>query len=104
MRIDLGGWALLLIAVAIAYFICLKASKEGTKLFKYGGYAIGVIILVISLILAISDVGARLRRRRVTPTRTRRTTRSLTVPEVPQLPSKTISVIEAEKAGSSTTK
>jgi hypothetical protein len=67
MRLDLGGWALLLIAMAIAYFVCLKADKEGTRLFKYGGYAIGVIILVISLILAISDVKTRFRRRRVAP-------------------------------------
>ncbi|MEA3306112.1 MAG: hypothetical protein U9R52_04785 [Candidatus Omnitrophota bacterium] len=64
MRVDLGAWALLLIAMAIAYFVCLKASKEGAKLFKYGGYAIGIIMLVISLILAITDVGSRMARRR----------------------------------------
>ena len=98
MRIDLGGWALLLIAVAIAYFVCLKASKEGTKLFQYGGYAIGVIILAISLILAISDIGTRIaRRRRVAPRRpatqaTRPTTRTRAqtqvIPKVPDLPQK----------------
>ena len=93
VRADLGAWALLLIAMAIGYFVCLKASKEGTKLFQYGGYAIGVIILAISLILAITDAGSRIaRRRRRTPQRTRTTTtRPATRPRVvrpaiPQLP------------------
>lgn len=92
-----------MIAIALAYFVCLKASKEGTKLFKNGGYIIGVIILVVSLILAISDLGNRIRRRRTMSRRTRRTTtRPTTIPRVtpperPTLPRKAIGVIEGEK-------
>ena len=86
IRVDLTGWALVLIAMAIAYFVCLKASKEGSKVFQYGGYAIGVIILVISLILAIGDI-ARMRPRRIPP---RRSGISPTIPrtqrEMPKLP------------------
>ena len=99
MRVDLGGWALLLIAMAIAYFVCLKASKEGTKLFQYGGYAIGVIILVISLILAISDVGSRISRRRRTAPRRSAVTRPTTRPrtQAPQIPKRAVTVPEAPK-------
>ncbi len=93
IRADLGAWALLLIAMAVGYFVCLKASKEGTKLFQYGGYAIGVIILAISLILAITDAGSRIaRRQRRMSQRIRRTTpRPTTKPRevrtaIPQLP------------------
>ncbi len=97
VRADLGAWALLLIAMAIAYFVCLKASKEGTKLFQYGGYAIGIIILAISLILAVSDVGSRIaRRRRTAPRRSTRTaprpTRTPRVirPQAPKVPTPTV--------------
>lgn len=94
MRVDLGGWGLLLIAMAIAYFVCLKASKEGTKLFQYGGYAIGIIILAISLILAISDVGSRIGRQRAM-SRRRKTIRPPTMPrmeppEMPKIPRRTV--------------
>lgn len=96
IRADLGAWALLLIAMAIAYFVCLKASKEGSKIFQYGGYAIGVIILAISLILAVADVGNRIARRRRAPARrTRRTiTRPTTAPKIPQLPRKAVGITE----------
>ena len=96
VRADLGAWALLLIAMAIAYFVCLKASKEGTKLFRIGGYTIGIIILAISLVLALGDIGSRIaRRRRVAPRRTRRTTTRPKTPTLPRRP--TIPVIPAEK-------
>jgi hypothetical protein len=93
IRADLGAWGLRLIAVALAYLVCLKASKEGTKLFQYGGYAIGVIILAISLMLAMGDVITRIKRnRRITRRPVTRTTRPTTTPrvrtqELPRVPS-----------------
>ena len=100
IRADLGAWGLLLIAVALAYFVCLKASKEGTKLFQYGGYAIGVIILAISLMLAMGDVvtrikrGMRMARRPVTRTTRPTTTPRVRVPETPRLPREAVGVTE----------
>ena len=109
VRADLGAWGLLLIAIALAYFVCLKASKEGTKLFQYSGYAIGVIILVISLMLAVGDVVTRVRRRRMIPARSTRTTtrpRPITIrptatprvrtPELPRLPREAVGVTGQE--------
>lgn len=96
MRIDMEAWAVLLIALGIGYLICLKASKEGLKLFKYGGYVIGIIILGISLILAVSDLGARISRQRAISRRTRRTSTRPTAgertrpSEVPELPRRII--------------
>lgn len=86
MRVDLGGWALLLIAIGIAYFVCLKASKEGTKLFKYGGYTIGIIILAISLLMAIGDVTNRIKRRKAMAGRRRTTTQPATTPRIRTAP------------------
>lgn len=102
LRVDLGAWALLLIAMGIGYFVCLKASKEGTKLFKYGGYVIGVIILIGGLILAIGDMSVRMRRQRTVPKRPS-TGRATTVPktgptikrsEQPALPRRSVGVTE----------
>ena len=85
LRMDMGAWALILIAMGIAYFVCLKASKEGTKLFQYGGYVIGVLILVVSLIMAVGNLVTRARRRRPTTRRTTtRTTRPTTTPTLPR--------------------
>jgi hypothetical protein len=99
-RTELAAWALLLIAMGIAYFVCLKASKEGTKLFQLGGYIIGGIILGLSLIFAVSGLissisrWARRPRRRTTRT-TRPTTRTRTrTPEIPQLPRRPVGVTE----------
>jgi len=103
-RIDLGAWALLLIAIGMGYFVLLKASKEGAKLFKYGGYVIGIIILLASLIFALSDIGNRIIRRRDILRRTRRMTTPPTtipkveIPKLPILPRKAIGVTEPETA------
>ena len=101
MRVELGAWVLLLIAIGIGYFVCLKASKEGTKLFKYGGYVIGIIILAMSLIFTVSGLVSRIRqRRRAMPRRrtTRPVTRPTARPEIPRLPRRTVGVTEPEKA------
>lgn len=96
MRIDMEAWALLLIALGVGYLICLKASKEGVRLFKYGGYVIGVVILGISLILAVSDLGRRISHQRAISRRTRRTSTRSTVgertrpSEIPELPQRII--------------
>ena len=102
MRIDLAGWALLLIAMAVGYLICLRASKEGSKLFKNSGYAIGIIILAASLILAICNMWSSSKRRQaVAPRRTDRTmTRPATRtkrPERPIFPRKAVGVTEKSK-------
>lgn len=108
MRVDLAAWSLLLIALGIGYLICLKAGKEGGKLFKYGGYVIGVIILVASLLLAACDLGARLSRRRALPRRIERaTTRPKTMPSVetpsaPRLPRRAVGVTEPEETAPKT--
>ena len=85
---NLAAWALLLIAVAIAYFVCLKASKEASRLFRIGGYTIGIIILAVSLILAISNVAGR-RGRRIFPRRTqqRPATSRPQIKDIQRLPS-----------------
>jgi hypothetical protein len=100
-RIDLGAWALLLIAMGIGYFVLLKASKEGSKLFRYGGYIMGIIILVVSLSLAVSDVGVRISRRAMSGRTRRITTRPTTIPQVeiprlPLLPRKAVGVTEPQ--------
>ena len=67
MRIDLQAWSILLIALGVGYFVCLKASKETGKLFRRGGCIIGVVILALCVIMALSDLGSRIARyRRVT--------------------------------------
>jgi len=68
MLSPLAGWALLSFSIGIGYLICLKASKEGSKLFKYGGYVIGILMLVISLALLAEDHSRR-RGRRTPPRR-----------------------------------
>ena len=101
MRAEFGSWVLLLIAIGIGYFVCLKASKEGTKLFKYGGYVIGIIILATSLIFAFGGLVSRIRqRRRVMPRRrtTRPVTRPTARPEIPRLPRRAVGVTEPKAA------
>lgn len=90
LRIDLTGWALLMIAMAVGYLICLKASKESTKLYKLSGVVIGLIIIITSLALVVTTIinnvktgSARARTRRAASTRMAPTVR----PRLPQVPS-----------------
>lgn len=72
MKIDLQAWSILLIALGVGYFVCLKASKETGKLFRRGGCIIGVVILALCVIMALSDLGSRIARyRRVTQMQSR---------------------------------
>ncbi|MDP3790006.1 MAG: hypothetical protein Q8R48_06345 [Candidatus Omnitrophota bacterium] len=64
MRVDLVGWALLLIALAMSYSVLIKTGKTDNKNLKMLGYIISVIILAAVLILAISDLGSRVRMKR----------------------------------------
>ena len=64
MRVDLVGWALLLIALAMGYSVLIKTGKTDNKNLKMLGYIIGVIILAAVLILAIFDLGLRIRMKR----------------------------------------
>ncbi|MBL7072125.1 MAG: hypothetical protein ISS26_08190 [Candidatus Omnitrophica bacterium] len=82
MRLDIGAWSLLLIAIGIGYLVCLKASKEGTKLFKNAGYAIGIIILVAGMVLVVCDLGTRITRSRRTAQRRTQTRSARPVPMV----------------------
>ena len=118
IRIDLIGWALLLIAIATAYIVCLKASKEESRLFKYGGYAVGIFILVVSLILAISNLVSHAGRGRVPALRRAGAlTRPTIAPgtkapdagtlkpertEAPTLPRRTIGIVEPEQTAPKT--
>ena len=79
----LAGWALLSVALGIGYLVCLKANKEESKLFRYTGYVIGIIILITSLALAISDFTSR--RARQVPRRDTTTPRTQRR-EAPKLP------------------
>ncbi len=111
MRVDMQGWALLLIAVGIAYFIFLKAHKEGIRLLRYTGYAFTVLILVASLIVAVSDISYRTRRQRYTP-RTRRTSTTINtnrprvpqIPQIPQLPRTSVGVKQQTPSQTESTK
>ncbi|MDD5450047.1 MAG: hypothetical protein PHO42_05570 [Candidatus Omnitrophica bacterium] len=62
---DLAAWALIFIAIAMAYFVLSSAAKEGNKLFKLGGYVIGLFILVLSLILMVTNLTSRMRRQEI---------------------------------------
>ena len=90
MRVDLVGWSLLLIALAMGYSVCIKAGRAENKALKMIGYIIGVIILVVSLALALSDLGARVRFRKgamVGPQRPAGVpTRPFTAPNIPTIP------------------
>ena len=95
VRADLAGWALLLIAMAVAYFVCLKASKEGSKVFQIGGYAIGILILAISLVLVLNNLIGNRARRRATPSRSPKVTGTrvptrITTPSTRKLPQKVV--------------
>ena len=81
--INFDGWGLLLLAMGVGYLICLKASKENTKLFQYAGYVIGMIMIVSSFILSlfntfdtIEGVKRVIRRARRTSIRSSRTDRT----------------------------
>ena len=101
-RIDLAAWAFLLIAIGMGYLICLKASKESAKLFKYGGYVIGILIVVVSLALMLYDLGSRVRRQKTLPRYDRKMPSipirepRVNIPEVPKLPRKAVGVTEQE--------
>ena len=64
MRVDLVGWSLLLISLAMGYSVLIKTGKTDNKNLKMLGYVIGVIILAAVLVLAIYDLGSRTRMRR----------------------------------------
>ncbi len=64
MRVDLVGWSLLLIALAMSYSVFVKAVKMDNKNLKLLGYVIGVAILAVVLVLAIFDLGFRIRMKR----------------------------------------
>lgn len=97
---DLTAWALIFIAIAMAYFVCLKASKEGSKLFKYGGYIIGLLILVLSLVLGVTNLVSRIRRQGLMQPRIGRTpARSVITPRVktPVVPRKVVGITEKKQ-------
>ena len=96
VRVDLAATALILIALGIGYIICLKASKEGSKIFLYGGYVIGGIILVLALMLTLGDVVNRIKR--IGATSRRRTTRTITAPQLPTLPRRAVGITQPETA------
>jgi len=54
--INYGGWGLLLLSLGIGYIICVKASKDNATLYKYGGYAIGIIMIAFSIMLSIFNL------------------------------------------------
>ena len=66
-RVDLVGWSLVLIALAMGYSVCVKASRADNRTIKMIGYIIGIIVIAASLVLALSDLGTRIRTRRGTP-------------------------------------
>jgi len=90
MRVDLVGWALLMIALAMGYSVFIKTGKTDNKNLKMLGYVIGVIILAAVLILAISDLGSRIRMRRGVMTGPRRTAMparpNINIPAIPRAP------------------
>ncbi|MFH0839722.1 MAG: hypothetical protein V1883_01745 [Candidatus Omnitrophota bacterium] len=90
MRVDLVGWALLMIALAMSFSVLHKAAKDTDKKLKLLGNVIGIIILAACLVLAIGDLSARIRTRRpaaAMPRRAGETRRPVTTPRVaPMLP------------------
>ncbi|MDD5679889.1 MAG: hypothetical protein PHI59_01450 [Candidatus Omnitrophica bacterium] len=74
IRVDLVGWSLMLIALAMAYSVFIKAGRAESKSLKSIGYVIGIIIVAGCLILAILDVGARIRIKKGAAIGPRRTT------------------------------
>lgn len=86
VRVDLVGWALLLIALAMSYSVLIKTEKTDNKNLKMLGYVISVIILIAVLILAISDLGLRIRMRRgVTTSPMQRRIGSMNIPARPNI-------------------
>ncbi len=89
MRVDLVGWALLMIALALGFSVLHKAAKDTDKKLKILGNVIGIIILVVCLVLAISDLSSRIRVRKgpmVAPRRAGDITRPVTPPALPKMP------------------
>ena len=89
MRVDLVGWALLLIALALGFSVLHKAAKDTSKILKLLGNVIGIIILVVCLVLAISDLSSRMRVKKgpmVGPRRAGDITRPVTPPTLPKMP------------------
>ncbi|MBN1871816.1 MAG: hypothetical protein JW800_04505 [Candidatus Omnitrophica bacterium] len=72
--INYGGWGLLLLAMGVGYLICLKAAKENTKLFQYAGYVIGVVMITLSFVLSLFNIGDTVASIKMTVRRARRTT------------------------------
>ncbi|MBU4377161.1 MAG: hypothetical protein KKD29_06795 [Candidatus Omnitrophica bacterium] len=105
MRIDLVGWALLMIALAMSFSVLHKAAKDTDKKLKLLGNVIGIIILVACLVLAIGDLSSRIRTRRpgtVMPRRAGETRQSVTpsrvaptLPKIPTAPRTAVPVIPA---------
>lgn len=86
MRVDLVGWALLLIAFAMGYSVLIKTGKTDNKNLKMLGYIIGVVILAVVLILAIFDLGSRIRMRRgITTNLLQRRAGNMNVPVRPNI-------------------
>lgn len=95
MRVDLVGWSLLMIALAMGFSVLHKAGKETNRILKMAGYVIGAIVLITSLVLAVSDLSARAKMGRGGVTGPRRTTTAPTrpatapkinVPTIPKVP------------------
>ena len=88
MRIDLVGWSLLLIALAMGYSACVKANKETNQILKIAGYVIGIIILAASLLLALGEASTNMRRKNMMPRRGADLTRPTMLPRenMPNLP------------------
>ncbi len=90
MRVDLVGWSLLLIALAMSYSVFVKAVKMDNKNLKLLGYVIGVVTLAVVLVLAIFDLGFRVRMKRGPIAGSRRITApvrpNVNLPAIPKMP------------------
>ena len=71
MRVDLLGWSVLLIALAMGYLVCVKANKQENNVLKLAGYIIGIIVVLVSVILALSNLKDTMTRRPAATTRPR---------------------------------
>ena len=104
MRVDLVGWSLLLIALAMGYSVLIKAGKTDNKNLKMLGYVIGIIVLAACLVLVLSDLGSRIRLRRGAMVGPRRTTGTparpftapnINMPAIPRAPKSAIETVPA---------